>query len=192
MPAKGNQAGVDRGAPVARVVAVVVGLLLAGCQASQRHATTQAAVPRESNAELVQYLADQPLVTAEPAYRAIYLLAHAEPFAGDFGELVEALQAERLVGNWSHEAARPLNRGDVGYMVCRACGIRTGINWNLTHLGRYAWRELVYHRIASGGGEWGLMSGGEFVGLLGRSEEYLRRTGRRAEQVELGSSADRP
>jgi len=163
-------------------------LALGGCQALEPRAASQPAVPQAGNAELIACIADQPLVTAEAAYRATYLLSKGEAFSGDFAALTEALRAEALVGkSWQYTSDQFVDRAAIGFMVCRACNIRSGVNWNLTGLGRYAWRELQYHRIADEGSEYGLMSGGEFVGLLSRAEDYLRRTAKGGEGVELGA-----
>ncbi len=164
----------------------MVCVVLTGCQTPSPHATTQPAPPA-GNAELVLYISDQPWVTAEPAYRAVYVLAKGEPFNGGFDELTASLSQEKLIGNWGYSPDRRLDRASVGFIVCRACKIRTGVNWNLTGLGRYAWRELIYHNIAVGGSEFGLVSGGEFVGILARAEEYQARTGKpESRSVELG------
>jgi hypothetical protein len=134
------------------------------------------------------YIGEQPLLTAEPAYRAIYALAHGQTHDGDYEELVADLKSEGLIGkSWHLAPDQYLDRAAVGYMVCRACRIRGGLNWMLTGLGRYAWRELQFNNIAGRGSEWNLMSGGEFVGILNRAADYLRRTGpAQSQPVELG------
>jgi hypothetical protein len=125
------------------------------------------------------YISAQPFVTAESGYRAIYTLAKNEEFSGEFSQLTETLQQDGLIGKgWDYTPDRCLDRASVGFMVCRACRIRSGLNWTLTGLGRYAWRELQYRGIAGTGGENTTMSGGEFVGVLLRAEDYLQRTGK--------------
>jgi hypothetical protein len=172
----------SRTATLPGVVLSVV--FLAGCQAP--HAATPPVLPDRGNAELILAISNQPFVTAEAAYRATYILAHDQPYAGDFEALAQTLETEKLIsGLWKYAPERYVTRADVGYLVCRACKIRTGVNWNLTGLGRYAWRELMYHNIAEGGDENNLISGGEFVGVLLRAEEYLTRTGK-SQPVELG------
>lgn len=162
--------------------------LLGGCQATQPHTGPAPTIPN-NNAELVLYISNQPYLTAEPAYRAVYALAHGETFNGKFDELAASLQNDKLIGAWNLPPQKHLRRMHVGYMICRAVNIRTGVNWNLTGLGRYAWRELIYHEIAAGGSELGLISGGEFVGILSRAEEYLARTQPAdASTVELGNA----
>lgn len=154
--------------------------LAGGCQSAGPHAPPGFEVPRAANAELIAHLAEQPFVTAEGACRAAYLLAHDAPFAGEYPELVDTLRAEKIVrGPWKFLPLHYLTNGDIAALVCRACEIRTGLNWQLTGLGRYAWRELQYQGIVEGGSELRLMSGGEFVGILSRATDYLQRTRKR-------------
>jgi hypothetical protein len=174
-----------RPTPAALALAVLF-VTLGGCQAP--HAPTATPPPQSGSAELVMYIANEPFVTAEPAYRAVYSLATGEAFAGDFGQLTDKLRADGLVGkDWNHAADQCLDRATVAFMVCRACKIQSGVNWMLTGLGRYAWRELQFKGISEGGNEAALMGGGEFVGLLSRAGQYLERTGTASEQqVQLG------
>lgn len=169
-------------------VVVLACPLLSGCQLGGRYATSQPAVPTEGSAELVRYISDASFVTAEPAYRAAYALANGDAYEGSFEELTEKLAADGLIGkDWNFAANRYLDRGSIAFMICRACKIRSGVNWTLTGLGRYAWRELQYKGIAGDGSEFGMMSGGEFVGLLLRAEDYMRQTRKQDVQpVELG------
>lgn len=151
-----------------------------GCQAAGPKADEPFEVSHDSSAELVMQISDQPFVTAEAAYRAVYALRHGASFTGTFDELTAVMREERLIGTgWKYPPELYLRRGTVGFMICRACDIRTGLNWTLTGLGRYAWRELQYRRIAQISSELGLISGGEFVGILTRAEDYARETGKR-------------
>jgi hypothetical protein len=179
----------------AALVALLSGALsLAGCRAAQPHATTQPAVPTETNAELVEYISDLPYVTAESAYRAVHILAKGEIFQGDYADLAATMAAEGLIGpGWNHAGNTFVDRAAVGHLVARACQIRRGLNWRLTGLGRYAYRELIYLGIAHPSGEYGLISGGEFLGLLARAEEYLHKVGRApGAAAELGSEPVTP
>ncbi|MBU0639728.1 MAG: hypothetical protein KKB50_12750 [Planctomycetes bacterium] len=166
-------------------------LLLGACRAAMPHApTTQPAVPTDGNAALMGYIGEQAYVTAEPAYRAIHILWRGDFFEGDFEALSAALREGGVIApGWRHAADTFLDRAAVGYMVCRACSIKSGLNWRLTGLGRYAWRELQYRHIAGPHSELGLMSGGEFLGVLARAEDYSFRSAGpvAAEQAELGA-----
>jgi len=164
-------------------------LLLPACQTTRpRGATTQPDVPREGNGALFEYVAGQPYVTVEPAYRAIYLLWKGDPLTGDFEALTQALVEARIVRpEWKYPPDAMIDRGSVGYLVCRAARVRSGLNWQLTGLGRYAWRELNYLGIATPISEYGYVPGGQFVGILSRAEDYVRGRGPgEVPRVELG------
>lgn len=152
------------------VVISAAALVSAGCRSMDAAARP---APRSGTAELIAHAAEQPYTTADTAYRATYALATGQSFDGEFDALREKLREDELIGNWPYEANERVRKADVGYMVCKACKIQTGINWNLTGLGRYAWRELVYHDIARPSSEHGFITGGEFVGLLLKAEEYM-------------------
>jgi hypothetical protein len=190
-PTRDRQAG--RASFAAVRTALLVGMLfaplLAGCRAAMPHANDQTAVPTDTNAELVEYISDQPYVTAEAAYRAVYILSKGEIYGGDYDALADTMRTDGLVGGgWGYKSGTFVDRAAVGYLVARACQIRSGLNWRLFGLGRYAWRELIYRRIAHPSGEYGLISGGEFLGVLARAEEYLHEVGRApGAEAELGS-----
>lgn len=171
------------------VLLASAGFCLNGCRSTMSHSDSQGVVPAESNAELIEYIAEQPFVTAEAAYRSIYILSKGQVYSGDFGGLTETLASEKIVSPmWRHSADHVLNRGAVGFMVARAIDIQGGINWFLTGLGRYALRELQYRQIAHSGGELSLVSGGEYLGMLARAEEYLfkKRGAEAGGRAELG------
>jgi len=184
---------VPRASFAALLTILLVGLpavqLLTGCRAALPRTTTQPAVPADTNAELVEYISDLPYVTAESAYRAVYILSNGEIFEDSYEALVTEMQRDGLIGHaWDYDPAEFIDRAAVGHLVARACDIRTGLNWQLTGLGRYGYRELVYRRIAHPSGEYSLISGGEFLGLLARAEEYLHQVGRApGDRAELGS-----
>lgn len=168
------------------LAAALVGL--SGC-ASMQPSASQPATPADSNAELTEFISNQAFVTAEPAYRSVHILWRGETFSGDFESLKAALAAGKIISPlWDHAPNSRIDRATVGYMLCRACDIRSGLNWQLTGLGRYAWKELQYRRIAGLRSEYGLVSGGEFLGLLIRAEDYLAGRGAHAERIELGES----
>ncbi len=145
-------------------------------------------MPTQSSAALIAWIGRQPFVTAEAGYRIAHVIWAGKMFDGDYAELEAALEAGRVIdGVWEFAPDRPLNRGDVGYIICRAYNIRTGFWWNVLGLGRYAYRELQFHRIAGPGGEFGLPSGGEFQGIIRAADNWLADSGRmEAWRAELG------
>ncbi len=177
-----------RRARVALPIGVMAAGLLAsvGCQHGATGITTQPAIPADSNAQLVEYIADQPYVCAEAAARAVFVLARGEVFEGDYGALEAAMRSGGLLPRgWGHGPGDFLNRAEVSFMIAKAINLRSGLNWQLTGLGRYAHRELMYRRIAHPGSEIKLVSGGEFLGMLQRANQYLDKRGEA--HAELGS-----
>jgi len=169
-------------------IGLVLLLGLAGCQSAQTRNTAQRDVPADSNAELMEYIGDQAFLTAEPAYRAAHLLWTGEVFAGDYEALQRKLERAGIVNPaWGLHADTYIDRATLGYLLARTAEIRTGLNWQLFGLGRYAYRELVYREIAVERGESSYVSGGEFLGILNRAEHYLKeRHGASIPRVELG------
>ncbi len=167
---------------------------LAGCQATLPESKyRQDPVPR-GNADLIDFISEQPLVTGEPVYRAVYILSQGEPHAGSFEEVKAALiEKEMAREEWNHGPNTLMNRAGVAYMIGKAVGLKTGLNWFLFDQGRYAWRELQRLGIGGPGSELGHLTGGEFNGILARANRYIaekqRRTGDTPppEQAELGS-----
>lgn len=180
-------------APIITLLAVLFAATSTGCRATLSHAaaTSQPApqLPRNGNAELMEYIAEMPFVSAEAAYRAVHVLNTGTVFDGDFPALSARLAELKIIdGRWRLNPNDLVNRSEVGYMICRAAGVNTGLNWRLTGLGRYAWRELNYRGIVRGQiGEYGYVSGGQFLGILSRAEEYMsRRELRNVQTTSLG------
>jgi len=169
---------------------VTLCLVTAGCQTTVPHRpTTRPDVPLDSNSALMNHIADQPFVTVEPAYRAAYILWQGDVYEGDFAALSSELEEGRIVGkSWDHPADAILDRASAGYLICRAAGIRSGLNWQLTGLGRYAWRELIYQRIVEPSSEYGYVPGGQYVGMLAKAEEHIHRHAPAGDTVELGAA----
>lgn len=170
-------------------LALCVGCRVAGdsaeiTAATSRPAEAVAPCPRD-NADLVEYVSEQPRVTAEAAYRVAHVLWKGETFGGEFEELRAALASAGIASPpWNHRAGELLTRAALAHLVCRAADIRSGINWTLFGCGRYAWRELQYLRIADAGSESVRPTGGEFLGLVRRADAWRAR--RSESQAQLG------
>lgn len=166
----------------------IAALSLVACQPGVQRHPAQQPVPVDSNAELMEYIGDQPFITAEPACRALHILWTGEVFEGDYAALLGKLEEAGIVSpGWKHPPDALIDRATLGYMVARTSDIRSGLNWRLWGLGRYAYRELVYREIAVSKGEHSYVSGGEFLGILNRAEQYVKERDKRPiERVELG------
>ncbi len=170
-------AGRPRGRTVLLAGPLLIVAFAAGCRVTLMRSGPQPAVPTDQNAELMEFIGDQPYVTAEPAYRAVYILWKGADamFRGSYEELQSELEEARIIDPlWKLPPDSPVDRATIGYMIARVCNIRTGLNWQLLGLGRYAYREVAYRGIAEPAGDLGLVSGGEFLGILLRAEQYMQ------------------
>ena len=177
---------------------LAAGVMLGGCagpgrRASAPTAATSRPAPPQDNALLVAWIADQPYVSAEAACRGIWWLWKGQSPPERFADLLDRLREARIAPRgWSPEPDDPVRRATAGYMLCRAIGLRGGLNWRLFGLGRYAWRELVYRGIALPAGELGYVRGGEFLGLLQRAGQWQVRHRRAGyPQAQLGTPPKR-
>ena len=171
---------------VASVAAVwVCSTGLFGCRVTLPHQE----IPGGTNAELIEYIAEMPYVSADAAYRALHILRTNEVFEGDFDSLKAAMsdQGGVVAGIQPNECP---DRQELCRAIVRACGISPGLNYRLTGLGRYALRDLQYQRIVRTQNDYGPFSGGEFLGILARAEEYMREHADVA-GVDLGSEPGR-
>lgn len=181
--------GFKRARTIALIGVAVV--IVSGCAGPNGSVVTTQPAPPEGNAALLHFIADQPYVSAEAGYRAVYILWKREEFVGSFDEITTTLRDGKIIASgWNHEPGARLTRGDIGFMVCRACDIRTGINWAVSGLGRYAWRELQFKGIAGGGGELTYIRGGELVSVLAKAGDYMeRKAGRNPDAFDADEAA---
>lgn len=175
---------------------IVIALAISGCAAPRAAAPVPADALR-GNAALVEHIADSPYVTAEAAYRMAYLLRHDAAFEGDFSALASSLiEAGIARKHWRHAPDQYVNRATAAVLICEALRWPGGVNWRLTGLGRYAWRDLQYRNVAGSSAEWGLVRGGEYLGMIQRAEEQLSARGKApgtasdGAAIELGARPD--
>jgi len=129
------------------------------------------------------YLADVPLVTVDEACRAMLILADGKDATKDWTERSEELLKRGWIrSGWRLQPDFVADRGTVAYMICRICRIHGGVNrilfgsWGLGDR-RYAYRELVYRQIMPEGSEWGGLTGGQMVSLIGKVDRLMESKG---------------
>lgn len=171
------------------VAAAVLLFACSGCVSQGLRATSEPSLPAEGNAELMEYIAGQPFITANAGYRAIRLLVSEEPFSGSFEELTADLVQRHVVdSHWNYDPLQYLDNASVAYMISRAAHVGMSLNFAVTGFGRYAWKELQYRRIAEPGSEYSLTTGGQFLAMLSKTDDYLHEVGRApGQRSELGA-----
>src|SRR5262249_26342867 len=115
------------------------------------------------------------------AFRAILILADGQERGKTVEERKEKLESRGISrAAWHLEPNNMIDKGTVAYMVCKICRIRGGINMMvLGSIGigdrHYALRELVYDNLADDTSEFAFIRGGEFVSLLSKADDYMRK-----------------
>lgn len=158
------------------MAAAILAGVSAGCERPVVIANPQAALPPdEGSPAFLDRVSSQPTVRQNDAFRGILLLTGQDQ-ARDFRQRVEALADRGLVDRqWTFDADRPLTRGRLAYMVCRACRIRGGVMMHLAGpTQRYCLRELQYLGMMAPGTLMAPVTGMEFIAVLARADAYLR------------------
>jgi len=125
--------------------------------------------------QLVRDLADKPVATVEDGLRMILLLTQGVGVEEPFDQVAGKARASDLVRDkWLQKPEEPLRKGQLAYMIVKACGIRGGLT--MMALGvteRYALRECIFRDLLERGSTGNYVSGLELLGSIGRAEKYL-------------------
>jgi hypothetical protein len=149
----------------------------AGCQ-STRHAspmiTDYDAGDQAAELDFWHGLAEQPIATNNDAMHGLIELAHgSDPHRG-YEQRVAWLKSQGLLAtSFDRPADEAVTRGTVAQILCHVLEINGGITMRL--IGphpRYAVRELVYLEIMRPGTPQQALSGIQFVGIVGRAQDF--------------------
>ena len=134
-----------------------------------------------SDAEFFYELTNKQYCTTDDAYRGVLYFVDGTDSSANFQERAARVQMHGLVKkNWEHNPQAPISKGKVAYMFARALELPGGVMYNITNASvRYALRELIYHDIIKGGSEGDKVSGAEYVGILGRADDYRQSHGQK-------------
>lgn len=172
---------------------------LAACMLSSGCAITK--TPREGvdynqlpDDLFLAYLAEEPFVSVEEAYRAVLIVADGQDSGTSFDERRQILESRDIArAAWKLQPQNVIDRGSAAYMACKVIQYKGGVNRML--LGswgpgdrRYAYNEAVYRGIMSEGGmDYSPMTGTDMTALLARTDEAMRKRGvYQMEDVDLG------
>lgn len=124
-------------------------------------------------------LADEPVTSNDDAFHGLLLFLDGGDPAADYAGRVAALRARRLLPDGFDEPAeRAVTRGTLAVALVRALEVRGGILMALTGRSpRYAVRELQYLGLYPPSSANQTFSGAEFLGVIGRAEDYQRSGG---------------
>jgi len=164
----------------ARMLAVVVmAAMFAGCQSARVAGPLTANLAGNEPATQLEFwhtLATRPVTSNDEAFHGLLLYLDGQDPAGTYEQRVAALKARGLLpANFSEPADHAITRGTLAVAICRMTGIRGGLMMHLTGgAPRYAVRELQFVGLYPPSSPHQTFSGAEFVGIIGRVEDYQR------------------
>ena len=130
----------------------------------------------DTQLEFWHTLAERNLTSNDEAFHGVLLyLKDADP-ATDYAGRVNALKKRGLLdANFNEPADQAIERGTLAQVLVRMLKIKGGMFQRLTHdHPRYAVRELMYMDLYPPSSPNQTFSGTEFLGIIGRIEDYQR------------------
>jgi hypothetical protein len=130
----------------------------------------------DAQMEFWHTLTERPVTSNDEAFHGVLLYLHDKDEAADYPGRVRLLKNEKLLPeNFDEPADAPATRGTIAVALVRALHIKGGVNLHLLSMsGRYATRELQFLSIYPDSTPNQTFSGNEFVGIIGRVEDYQR------------------
>jgi len=161
-------------------VVLVVGMaVIGGCKSAQVARPLTAELAGNSATDQLSFwhtLAERPVTSNDEAFHGLLLYLDGKDEAGAYGGRVEALKARKMLpGGFDGAANEGVRRGTVAVAMCRVLELKGGVMMRLTGGNpRYAVRELVFLDLWPPSTPWQTFSGNEFLGIMGRMEDYQR------------------
>ena len=121
-------------------------------------------------------LASRPVTSNDEAFHGLLLYADGEDKAASYEDRVQQLkQRKMLPKGFNAPADVAVSRGDLAVAVCRILEIKGGVMLRLTGAHpRYAVKELEFLEVYPSSSPHQTFSGNEFLGIIGRVEDYQR------------------
>ena len=130
----------------------------------------------DAQMEFWHTLANQPLTSNDEAFHGLLLYLDNQDPATDYDGRVKTLKDRGLLDrSFNQPAGQAVQRGTLATALVRSLKIKGGLFQRLTHDNpRYAVRELMYLDLYPPSSPQQTFSGTEFLGIIGRIEDYQR------------------
>jgi len=170
--------------PISRAALAVACLftkvLLLGCATTTT--VPDSVLPRVAGNDEQQQLdywhevATKPLISNDEAFHGLLLYLDAKDDATTYDQRVAALKSRGfLPKNFQKPASAALERGTLAVALAKHLNLRGGLTMRLTGVTpRYATRELEYRAVYPPSSPQQIFTGGEFVGVIGKAEDFRR------------------
>ena len=167
--------------PVLLIAAMLAVSCQPGCSPTliktpMTQATASIKDPLSAQLEFWHGLTDQPVTCNDDAFHGLLLFLDGNDPSSTYADRVAALKTRKLLpSSFNSPANVPVQRGTLAYAFVQALHIQGG--WVMTVFGpspRYATRELEDMNLYPRSSPEQTFSGSEFVGIIGRAEDYQR------------------
>jgi hypothetical protein len=121
-------------------------------------------------------LTDKPVTSNDEAFHALLLYVDGKDDSADYQARVAALKAKKMLPAGFYEAAdAAVRRGTVAVAIIQVIQNKGGVTMHIVGpRPRYAVRELMFLNVYPPSTANQAFSGNEFVGIIGRVEDYQR------------------
>ena len=174
------------------VALLVTLVLLGGCPSPEVEHPLTSSLPADPIAAQMDFwhgLEDRPITCNDEAFHGLLLFVKGHDESTDYdGRVAELKSMHLLSAGFNAPAKDAVQRGTVAPVQVRALKIRGG--WVMMLTGpspRYATRELMYLNLYPPSSPEQTFSGGEFVGIIGRAEDYQQGQPGESPATELGA-----
>ena len=119
-------------------------------------------------------LNDRPITSNDEAFHGLLLFFDGQDPAESYEQRVQVLKSRRMLPqDFDQPADQAVQRGTLAVALTRGLNIEGGLMSRLTgNHPRYATREMVYHDLYPPSSPQQTFSGAEFLGVIGRAEDY--------------------
>jgi len=129
----------------------------------------------DSQLEFWHTLATRPITSNDEAFHGLLLYADGSDPARDYNSRVTTLKSRKILpAHFDEPADRAVERGPLAIAICKILDIKRGVMMRLTKAERYAVRELQFLDLYPPSGPNQTFSGTEYLGIIGRIEDYQR------------------
>lgn len=174
--------------PAGLLLAAAIIITAAGCQQArigQPLTDTHGGPAFEQQMAFWHELNERPITSNDEAFHALLLFFDGEVTKTTYQERVRELKVRRwLPDGFDEDPDVAVRRGVVAVALARALDIDGGVVMRVTGPNpRYATREVVYLNLFPPSTEHQTFTGAQFVGVIGRAEDYQRRQATDAQQA---------
>jgi hypothetical protein len=178
--------------PAACVMLLMSLLIVGGCQSPRVEHPLTDSLPVDPVARQLEFwhgLEDRPVTCNDEAFHGLLIFVQGQDESKDYDARLAQLKSLRLLSaGFDAPAQAAVQRGTIATVLVRALKIHGG--WVMSLIGptpRYATRELMYLNLFPPSSPEQTFSGSEFVGIMGRAEDYQRGHPGVAPATELGA-----